>query len=511
VVAITKTDLVGSEGVELAAAEVRELLAGGPYEQAEIAAVSARGGQGLDRLAAALDRAAALPAPESDDAPVRLHVDRCFTLHGVGTVVTGTLWSGVVRAGQVVRIEPAGRRARVRTIEVHGEARDQAEWGQRVALNLAGVERTEVKRGDVVAGGDADLRPTYLIDAVVEVVAGTRPLRRGTRLQLHHGTRETAARIAPIEGESIEAGRRSFAQLRLEQPIVPAAGDRFVLRQIAPPDTVGGGSVLDPAPRKHGPGAGYVERLQLIESGDVLAQLAARIAAASSGLGGADADQALLERLTATGRAQRVGRREPRYFALAQLELARERILTALDRQSPGRPVSAGALAASAGLSDGGARSVLEELVADGEAIRRGPGFVRGGRLAPDPLGERIAALLRQDRLEPRSIEALAAALGCDREEVGRSLERLTLEGRLERVKPGVHYDPAALSEAERRVVEICDRDGFVTIAGLRDELDTSRKYAQALLEHFDARRLTLRRGDRHVLRRRRASSGPVR
>jgi selenocysteine-specific elongation factor len=512
VVAVTKSDLADGEGVELAAAEVRELLAGGPYEETEVVPVSARKGEGLERLVEALDRAAALRRREAEDGPARLHVDRSFSLRGVGTVVTGTLWSGVLGAGEEVRIEPAGRRARVRRIEVHGQLRERAERGQRVALNLAGVDRREVQRGDVVAGAGADLRPTYLIDAAVELVPGARPLRRGMRLHLHHGTREAPARVAPIEADLIEPGSRSYVQLRLERPIVPAAGDRFVLRQLAPPDTIGGGSVVDPASRKHGAGSRHVERLRLLESGDVLAQLEARLAGTVSGLGASEADPALLDQLGATGRAHRVGRRAPRYFAPAQLGPARARLLTALEELgSSGRPSSAGALADAAGLSDAGARALLEDLVAAGDVLGRGPGFVRASANAADPRGDRIVALLRDDGLEPRSIDALAAALSFEREEVRELLERLALEGRLVRVKPGVYYDPSMLSEAERGMVEICDRDGFVTIAGLRDELGTSRKYAQALLEHFDARRLTLRRGDRHVLRRGRASSGPVR
>jgi len=512
VVAVTKSDLAETEGVELAVAEVRELLAGGPYAEAEIVPVSARAGAGLEQLVEALDRvASALPPREAEDGPARLHVDRCFSLHGIGTVVTGTLWSGVLGAGEEVRIEPSGRRARVRSVEVHGRVRERAERGQRVALNLAGVDRREVERGDVVARSGAELRPTYLIDAAVELVPGARPLRRGARVHLHHGTREAPARVAPIEGDLVDPGTRSYAQLRLERPIVAAAGDRFVLRQIAPPDTIGGGSVLDPTPRKHGAGEGHVERLRLLESGDVLAQLEARLSGAASGLGASDADPTLLEQLQVDGRAQRAGRREPRYFAPAQLESARVRILDALEELGTERPPSAGALAGVAGLSSVAARAVLEDLLASGDVLARGPGFVRAGAIASDPRGDRVLALLREDRLEPRSIDALATALGFDREDVRGLLERLALEGRLARVKPGIYYDPGTLSEAERRIVEICDREGFVTIAGLRDELGTSRKYAQALLEHFDARRLTLRRGDRHVLRRRRASSGPVR
>jgi selenocysteine-specific elongation factor len=250
VVAITKADLADPER---AAAEAAALLPG-----AEVVAVSARTGAGLDELRAALDRAAA--AVPGRDAPggLRLHVDRVFSIHGAGTVVTGTLWSGAAARGDEVVVLPSGRRARVRGVEVHDEPVERAEAGQRVALNLAGLARDEVARGDVVA--TAELAPTYRVDATLSWTTPDARPDGGARIAVHHGTRESAARL-------VELGGRYF-QLRLEQPIVPLRGDRLVIRSLAPPDTLGGGVVLDAGPRRHGPSRDLLARLAALERGE---------------------------------------------------------------------------------------------------------------------------------------------------------------------------------------------------------------------------------------------------
>src|SRR5260221_3364544 len=226
VIAVTKSDLADPD---VAMIEATELLDG-----AEAVAVSARTGEGLDELRAALERAASSLSSRANlpDAS-RLHIDRAFTIRGAGTVVTGTLWSGSVTRGDEVRLLPEGIGARVRAVQIHDQAVERASAGQRVAVNLTGIAVTEVRRGDVLVSPDAELRPTYLIDARLEL--GDEDPETGIRVHVHHGTRETPARISWLGGD--------FWQLRLEQPLIAAAGDRLVIRQIAPPDTLGGGVV----------------------------------------------------------------------------------------------------------------------------------------------------------------------------------------------------------------------------------------------------------------------------
>jgi selenocysteine-specific elongation factor len=489
-VALTKTDAVDGDQAELAAEESRELLAGTPYRDAPVVPVSARARAGLDELRAALDVAAdGVQSRAVREGPVRLHVDRSFTLRGIGTVVTGTLWSGVVEEGQDVRIEPGGREARVRAVHVHDERVPAAGAGSRVALNLAGVERRDVSRGDVVLGGAGGPAPTHYMDAAIRLLPGAGPLRRAMRVHVHHGTRDSPARVEPLQP--------GLVQLRLERPLMPLRGDRFVLRRIAPPGTIGGGEVLDPMARKHGPATEHVRRLRALESGDPLEALRLELEAAPSGLSAED--PGLLAQLRAAGEAAVAGRTRPRWFTPAALARARQEVLGAVS----GAPAGPGALARVVSLDAEAVAAVLEELTAAGEVNERGGMFSAADapRAVDDPVVRRLADALQADGVSPRAPDALAAAAGTDRETATRGLDRLAADGVVVRLRPGVYISDGALDTAREAVAERCRRDGAVTIAELRDDLGTSRKAAQAILEYLDSRRFTRRRGDAHVLR----------
>ncbi|MGI8903406.1 MAG: selenocysteine-specific translation elongation factor, partial [Solirubrobacteraceae bacterium] len=436
VVAITKTDLAEPEDAILEAAQ---LLPGVPAVP-----VCARTGEGLAELREALDRmAAALPSrgeraaqpprgeraaqppptdggaqPPADRAaqppPARLHVDRVFTIRGAGTVVTGTLWSGEIARGDRLEILPQGRGARVRGVQVHDQPVDRAAAGQRVAVNLSGVALREIARGDVLASPAAGLRRTHLIDAQLEF-GGGEP-QPGERVQIHHGTRESPARLA-------ELGGRCW-QLRLEAPLVPAPGDRLVVRRIAPPDTLGGGVVLDAHPRKHGPSREALARLTRLARGEPASSL------------DVDVDG------TRTPVARERGSRRDGAATQAPLGSAENPQLP----HSPA-PLTPGAIALELRLRAAGIEPPL-----DGE-------------------------------LDPDDLRALRAAGGAVR--VSRHL----------------HYHPDVVAEVRERAIALARRhDGALTLAQLRDELHTSRKFAQALLEHLDAERVTIRRGEHHFL-----------
>jgi selenocysteine-specific elongation factor len=392
VVAVTKSDVIDPT---LAAAEVEEVVP----EGTPIVPVSATERTGLDDLLAALgDVAARLPGRAASGGPARLHVDRSFTLRGIGTVVTGTLWSGAVGVGDSVSILPRGLSARVRSVQVHDVGVDRAVAGQRVAMNLVGVGWREVARGDVICGDGCELRPTYLIDARVDW-DGEPPAEPSVRLHVHHGTRDAPARVVSL-GDG-------FWQLRLEAPLIPARGDRFVLRQVAPPDTVGGGEVVEPSAKKHGRG--------------------------------------------------------------------RPEVLARLRGEAVPVPVP----------------------VPEGRGQKAEGGALDDAALA-------LVALLRADWVSPRTDAELADELGLSERELLDRLRVLESAGQAVRVGRNLHFHPEPLAELEARVVAMCERDGEATIAGVRDELGTSRKYAQALLEHLDRAKLTRRLGDAHVLRRRR-------
>jgi selenocysteine-specific elongation factor len=321
-------------------------------------------------------------------------------------------------------------------------------------------------------------------------------------VHVHHGTREAPARVAPLEGDRLTPGAEGLVQLRLERPLIAAPGDRFVIRSIAPVDTIGGGRVLDARARKHGPGEAHARRLRALAAGDPLALLQLEVEAARSGLDPGDADG--VERLAADGAAILVGRRSQRWFSPPMLHRARVSLLGALAAGEDPRPRPAAALAHAAGLDPAGAAAVLESLAEEGKVESRGGGYARPGlaQAVDEPPAPALLDALREDGLEPRGVADLAGAAGISPQAAGAALERLATAGVVARTGPALYFHPEALARAHEEVVALCERDGAVTIAGLRDRLGTSRKYAQALLEHFDSARITRRVGDEHVLRR---------
>jgi selenocysteine-specific elongation factor len=393
VVAITKSDRASPHR---AAAEAAELL-----PRAEVVACSARTGDGVAAVAAALARVAERVTPRADvrrEGPAVLHIDRAFTIHGAGTVVTGTLWSGTLAAGDTLALLPAQRLVRVRGLQVHDEPADRSHAGQRVAVNLAGVPLGDVARGDALADPAAAIAPTQVIDAALDL----RDDLHGRRVMVHHGTRAAPARLAGLGG--------GLWQVRLEAPLLAAAGDRLVVRAVAPADTLAGGTVLDPHARRHG------------RRPDVLARL---------------------ERL-------RRGEPEPASAAAAQ----------GADPRDP-----ASAAAPSAPTLEPAAIELAERLLAAGH--------------------------------EPPSRAELGAAVA--------HVPALIHAGVAVRIGRDLYAHRDALAVVADRAGAIIENEGAVTLARLRDDLGTSRKYAEALLEYLDAARYTKRLSDdRRVLRRRR-------
>ena len=260
VVALTKIDAVDEETAGLAALDVEELLESVGIE-APVVPVSGVTGEGVEELLEALDALAANPPVGRSGGLARLPVDRAFVLKGIGVVVTGTLWSGEIRPGDTLH-SASGLRPRVRGIQNHGRPAKVAYPGARTALDLAGVEASEIEAGDVLLS--RPLPQTRVFDARLRLLEGAKPLAHGVRARLHHGTRATNARVRLFDREELGPGQSAFARLRLEEPLVALPGDRFVLRSLGPQVTIGGGTVLDAAPGA-APEPGWLEAL---ESGD---------------------------------------------------------------------------------------------------------------------------------------------------------------------------------------------------------------------------------------------------
>ena len=453
VVAVTKADAVDEETLELALDEARELV-----PDADVVAVSAKTGAGLDELRAALAR---VPVEERDaDRATRLYVDRVFTLQGVGTIATGTLWSGTIAPGDMLRIEPRGKTVRVRSVQVHDAAVEQAEAGQRVAVNLPTVERRDLARGDVlVEPGHYPL--SYRLDIALEEIADV-----PAAVTVHVGTKAVAARVAR-EG--------AYAQLRLAEPVVAARGDRVVLRTET---TVGGGTVLDPdPPRKLEP-----ERLSVLDRGDpgeiVQALVHAPVATRELQARGVLAPAELARGLTAVRAAGE------HVFAEAWLAELRARVRERLAARAASDPLDPGVPLAELLPAEPWAPHVLNLL----EVERRGAKAYLPGATAA--LGERAQAA---SELEARLAQEEIAKI--EDKQLAAFLEDA---GRLRRVGDGF----AVSTELYDRGLELLPQLEQITIAGFRDALGVGRRTAQLLLERYDADGLTLRRGDVRSLRR---------
>jgi selenocysteine-specific elongation factor len=433
---LTKADLVDNETLELARAEADELVPG-----AAVVAVSARTGAGLDELRAALADAAVERPPA--DAPTRLYVDRVFTLHGIGTVATGTLWSGSIGEGDELTVN--GRTVRVRSVQVHDRPVQRAESGQRVAVALPGIERSELRRGDALVAPKA--YPTsYRLDIALDAL-GEIPVRA----HVHHGTASVLARV-------VRVGHR-FAQLRLSQPLVTARGDHVVLRAET---TVGGGIVIDPAPPRHA----SLERMELVERGDVAAIVHEPVRSESV------AHLGELAGIEAAGGW---------VFARAWLDELRTELDSRIDAADPLDP-------GVAPPNEPWSSAVVPLLGLE----RRGAKLYRAGSTAE--LGARAEAAA-----------ALEASLGLEPVKVDdQALTRFLEErGTLVRVGNGYAVAASAFAEARAALVTELEANGRITLARFRDLLGVGRKTAQLLLERFDADGLTRRVGDERVLRRR--------
>jgi selenocysteine-specific elongation factor len=468
VVAITKVDAVDDETRGLALEEGRELVPDAP-----VVATSARTGEGLDELTAALAEVAASVERRPPLRATRLFVDRSFSLRGIGTVVTGTLWSGSIGEGDELVAEPSGIDVRVRSVQVHDRPVDRAEAGQRVAVALPGLERGRLRRGDVLVEPGA-YPSSYRLDVALEELE---PVADGARLQVHHGTAEHYARV-------VRAGDR-YAQLRLASPAVAARGDRVVLRERT---TVGGGIVLDPAP----PRRLDEDRLALLERGDpasiVLAALAAspaplaRSQLARRGLlGPEELDKGLLA-------AVKLG---DWYTTREWLDELRASVAARLRERAERVPLDPGIPLAELVPQRPWAAVVLPELPLE----RRGAKAYAPGATAR--LGDREAAA--------RELEAALEASGftpikVDDRELASYLEG---EGRLVRLGDGFALAADAYAEARNLLVSECESGGSITLARFRDLLGAGRRAAQLLLERFDSDGLTRRVGDERVLRRR--------
>ena len=525
-VALTKVDAVDPELVELAAEDVRDFVRGTFLEKSPMLHVSALSGQGMDELRSELVRMASETVPRPEGGIFRMPIQRVFSKRGFGTVLTGIPVSGAVTPGDAVEVLPGGGRGKVRGIQAYGGPAERARAGHSAALNVTDVEHHAVGRGAVVAA-PGFFRPARMVGARLTALPGLeRALENRIPIRLHTGTADPPGEVVLLDAQELEPGASCLVQFRLEEPVVVAPGDRFVLRLLSPAVTLGGGVILEESRHRLKRFKGFVlEELTRQESSvdsprALLESALLRLGPEPRGeeelaveikRPRAEATR-LLEELAAEDRVRRIGRggKSSGWVHAERLEGALEQIDAALARWFGEHPhrraMDVLELRRLTGWPAAFLGALLEEAQERGRLALEAGGQVRAaGREvelaeADRAVADQLLVLLAESPFSPPAPAELAERLG---PRVPELLEFLTDEGRTRRVSPELYLAAEAVERARAAIVDNCERNGHLEIPELRDVLGTTRKYLIPLLEHFDAQGLTLRQGGHRVLKRR--------
>ena len=519
VVVLTKCDLVDEETAAVAMAEIEDLVRGTFLQGARIVRTSARTGQGLDDLRAALDALTAQLPPKPTDTFFRLPVDRVFGLSGVGLVVTGTAWSGTVREGDTLELLPRGLQARVRGLQVHGEKRESAFAGERIAINLHGLKADDVERG-MLAAAPSMLQASWMLDVQLFVLPSFgRPLTHRTRVRVHHGAAEVLGRVALLDREALEPGQSASAQLRLEQPLATERGDAMVLRFYSPMRTLGGARVLDPTPAKHKRfRAAVLEEMQLKERGDAGALLLDAIQRAGSE--GRSRSELLRARLVPAEeldpllatllQSNRIVRASETLYDTGLLEQTRAAVQRLAEAYQKLHPLAWGIGRAELQerLGHRGTRARFNELLelltslpASEPALHLRPDAVRVGSPERDlPAKDREAlakleAVLREAGVSPPTAAELQKEHGFG-DRLAAYAGVLEESGTLVKVTESLLYHHDVLAGITDKLFAFLRTHEVMTMADFKDMAGISRKYSVPLLEYFDRKGITARAGD---------------
>ncbi|MBE2888536.1 selenocysteine-specific translation elongation factor [Geobacter anodireducens] len=524
-VVLTKSDMVEPDWLDLVVEEVRDYLVGSFLEEAPIVPASSRTGAGIEAVKAELARLAVQVDEKKTEGPFRLPVDRVFTVTGFGTVVTGTLLSGTISVGDEVELLPSGLPARVRGVQTHGRRGDAASAGQRVAVNLQGVEHTEVERGDIVVPRGV-YRTTRTVDARLDYLpSAPRELRHRSTLRLHSATYEVPAQVILLDRDALIPGDSAYIQLRLRHPVLLLPGDPFVLRSYSPQATLGGGRVLDPMPprrrRRSDEALALLQALgehsdpdtvRLLVSGSLLTGICFEDIVVRGGLS-ARRTEAVMAALLSTGEVVQMVR-EPRLFLsrasfaslkgllLSEVEgylrdnplregLGKEELKTRLPRRSDPRFFTP--LLAS--LEKEG------KIVVDRDLVKL-PG--RKGTVTVDQADfqVRVEKALQRGGYEPPTIKEMCDSLHCVEKMLLEHLNILAREGRAVKVKSDIFYAPEPVADIREKLMAYLRDKGEIMPPEFRELTGLSRKFMIPLLEFFDQEKMTIRVGDKRILRR---------
>ena len=513
---LTKADLVDRETLDVVRLEVEEFLRGSFLDSAQtpIVPVSSLTGAGLDELKAALTKVAAETTARDSNAIMRLPIDRVFTMKGFGTVVTGTLVSGTVRKDDELQVFPAGRRVRVRGVQVHGKAADQAEAGQRTALNLVGATTAELARGMMLAP-PATLRATVRADAELSLLPSAKPLRDRARVHFHSYTSDCIATVMLYDRKQLRSGETGFAQMRLSEPTLLLPGDRFIMRQFSPVVTVGGGVVLENTPPRVKDAAGHSDFLRRLSEKSEPNVLFARVLA--SGPGGLTIAEAIARMgwpsrqivsvLSAIPEVVRIG---DILISKPALELLRKRLVLLLDTFHRQNALVAGMNKEElrGQLSDVAPEifsNIVEEALAR-KAIEVAGELVhlagRGVSMKDEETESKqiIEAAFATAGLKVPALKDVLAGLKLDKARALKIVTLLLRDKVLVKISDDLVFHRDALADLRNRLAGEKTKSAKLDVARFKDLTGATRKYAIPLLEYLDRERVTRRVGNDRVI-----------
>lgn len=518
IIVITKKDMVDDDWLEVVCEDVRNEVKGTFLENAQIIPVSSYTGEGIEQLKSAIfeliDQNTQI---KNLDIPFRISVDRIFSVEGFGTVITGTLIEGQMKVGDPVTIYPSRIESRVRNLQVHSHDVTEAYAGQRVAVNLAGLKKTDLNKGDVVAVPNS-MHTTMMIDIKLNILRDCeREILNGTRLHLYHGARDILCKVILLDRDSISAGESCYAQLRLEEEIAVKTGDRFVLRFYSPLETIGGGVILDSNPFKHKRNdPAVLESLHIKESGSDKEKISAALRDYSSRFETLDFLQVQtaipkeqfdqqIQKLIKDKTAFRVSDNIVIHSDyLTHLKDTAVRLLSAYHQENPLRD----------GMKKDEFRSkflhfddiAVIDKITDSLVNRKFLKYINGCvaladfEVQKDDNLEEIEAAFREGGFSPESPDQIATRFPKIKN-YRQVVESLVNTGRLVRVEDKIllhiDYYEKALSMAKEHIAQ----NGQITLAEMRDLMGASRKFAVAVLEYWDRRNITKKVGDARVLK----------
>jgi len=520
IVAITKKDLVEPDMVELVKEEITDLVKGRFLEGTPIVAVSSTTGENIDLLKEQIRKVADEIQERSKAGIFRLPVDRVFTIKGFGTIITGTCISGQVHVGEEVEIYPTGRRARIRNLQAYHEDASEASAGQRVALNLQGVEKQEIERGTLI-GRPESLMLTSRIDATFRYLKlPFKGIKNGSILRFHVATTQVEARLILLDRKSIEPGEEVFAQFIFMEPVVLLPGDRFILRGSYSVQTLGGGTVLDVMPRRHARKTGELERTHallressLVERGEyhilkgAYEGIRKETLAVLLGTEEKAIEKAIAE-LAQNRKASLIGRTLVHSTYFSDYKTRLQALLADFYAKNP----------LKVGISKEELRTrlpkveshvfqvALEELSKAGQLeLEKDKVLLKGVTRTADKSvqqgEEQILKKLQRSGLTPPILGELAADLNLKESNLRDMLGKLAHEGKVARIKGDMYFDADVIESLKKKVIDHLEKHKEMMPSDFKNMTGVSRKYMIPLLEYFDETRLTIRSGDKRLLR----------